>query len=285
VRLLREVDVGLVDSPDLDRRLAANWETAIPWLVFEQRSEYIKDVFSALHQRTPRLSEVDDLVTVLKEQRRWLRSLRRRVYFERRDEGWRKMLPYSALEILEGVTLATLNGKTNDANDELKDCIIEAISLLEGVRHPKVRKQYICLRASQVKNASARSFRLFPKSWFELQVEDRSSMFPFLEVAPDTVTLCSNNPEIGQASLRLSLDLLEMLEMVRHGYRPNPNDMGGLFVNLVIFRNTLLHLPYKSVLVTKDDEHFYQISADISNEQVALHIEERQDMDNLGGTS
>jgi serine/threonine protein kinase len=285
VRLLREVDVGLVDSPDLDRRLAANWETAIPWLVFEQRSEYIKDVFSALHQRTPRLSEVDDLVTVLKEQRRWLRSLRRRVYFERRDEGWRKMLPYSALEILEGVTLATLNSKPNDANEELKDCIVEAISLLEGVRHLKVRKQYICLRASQVKNASARSFRLFPKSWFELQVEDRSSMFPFLEVAPDTVTLCSNNPEIGQASLRLSLDLLEMLEMVRHGYRPNPNDMGGLFVNLVIFRNTLLHLPYKSVLVTKDDEHFYQISADISNEQVALHIEERQDMDNLGGTS
>lgn len=282
VRLLREVDVGLVDTPDLDRRLSANWQTAVPWLVSEQRSSYIDDVFNALHQRTPDPTEVDDLVMVLKGQRRWLRSLRRRVYFERRDEGWRKMLPYTALEILEGVTLATLNGKTNDAKDRLKDCIVEAISLLEGVRHPQVRKQYICLRASQARNVSARSFRLFQKSLFELQVEDRSSMFPYLEVAPDTVTLRANNPEIGQATLRLSLDLLEMLEMVRHGYRPNPNDMGGLFVNLVIFRNTLLHLPYTSVLVTKDDEHFYQISADLSAGQVMLHIEERQDVERLG---
>jgi hypothetical protein len=107
-------------------------------------------------------------------------------------------------------------------------------------------------------------------------------MCPYLEVAPDTVILRANDPDIGQATLRLSLDLLEMLEMVRHGYRPNPNDMGGLFVNLVIFRNTLLHLPYTSVLVTKDDEHFFQISADLSDGQVALHIEERQDVDRLG---
>jgi serine/threonine protein kinase len=48
VRLLREIDVGLVDTPDLDRRLSANWQSAVPWLVFEQRSSYINDVFEAL---------------------------------------------------------------------------------------------------------------------------------------------------------------------------------------------------------------------------------------------
>ncbi|NJK54051.1 MAG: hypothetical protein HC936_17055 [Leptolyngbyaceae cyanobacterium SU_3_3] len=47
-----------------------------------------------------------------------------------------------------------------------------------------------------------------------MHVEDRSSVMPYLEVAPDTVTLRSNDAEIGQVSLRLSLDLLEMLEMV-----------------------------------------------------------------------
>ncbi|NJK54050.1 MAG: hypothetical protein HC936_17050 [Leptolyngbyaceae cyanobacterium SU_3_3] len=60
--------------------------------------------------------------------------------------------------------------------------------------------------------------------------------------------------------------------------------MGGLFVNLVIFRNALLHLPYTSVLVTEDDEHFYQISANSSaSGQVSLQIEPR-DIENVGGT-
>jgi len=276
VRLLRETDVGHVDTPDLDRRLAFDSETAAPWLVFEGRSSYVDQVFTALQKRTPNFIETDDLVTVLQAQRQLLRSLRRRVYFERRDEGWRKMLPYQALELLEAVTLADSQGLEIDPKVKLKDCIVEAISLLEGVRHPQVSKQFICLRASQVRNASARSFRLFPKSLFDLEVEDRSSVLPYLEVAPDTVTLRSNDAEIGQVSLRLSLDLLEMLEMVRHGYRPNANDMGGLFVNLVIFRNALLHLPYTSVLITADDERFYQISAKISvSGQVALQIEPR----------
>ncbi|MGG6295657.1 methylation-associated defense system protein kinase MAD6 [Leptolyngbya sp. AN02str] len=284
VRLLREADVGQVDTPDLDRKLAFDPETAVPWLIFEGRSLYVDEVFTALRNRTPSSTETDDLVALLYGQRQLLRSLRRRVYFERRDEGWRKMLPYQALELLEGVTLADLQAQTTEQRERLKDCIVEAISLLEGVRHPIVRRQFICLRASQVRNASALSFRLFPKSRFALHVEDRSSVMPYLEVAPDTVTLRSNDAEIGQVSLRLSLDLLEMLEMVRHGYRPNTNDMGGLFVNLVIFRNALLHLPYTSVLVTEDDEHFYQISANSSaSGQVSLQIEPR-DIENVGGT-
>jgi hypothetical protein len=72
-----------------------------------------------------------------------------------------------------------------------------------------------------------------------------------------------------------------MLEMVRRGFRPNPNDMGGLFVNLTIFRNALLHLPYTSVLVTLDNEDFYEVAAyTTAQRQLALRIEKK---DTVGG--
>ena len=68
-------------------------------------------------------------------------------------------------------------------------------------------------------------------------------------------------PELGTARLRLSLDLLEMLELIKSGYRPSPADLQGLFVNLLIFRNELLSLPFDRIMVTKDDAAFHVISA------------------------
>ncbi|NEZ64672.1 hypothetical protein D0962_18075 [Leptolyngbyaceae cyanobacterium CCMR0082] len=283
IRLLKELDVGQVDTPDLDRRLAFDANTAVPWLVFEDRSSYLNQVYTTFQKKAPGVADTDDLVTVLHAQRKLIRVLRRKAYFERRDEYWRSMLPYQSLNLLEQVTLHETPDGTGEDYDQLKDCIVEAISLLEGVRHPLIRKKYVCLRASQVRNASARSFRLFPQSYFTLKIEDLSGISPYLELAPDAVVLKSTE-EIGAetASLRISLDLLEMLDMVRHGYRPSPGDMGGLFVNLVIFRNELLHLPYVSVLVTEDDERFYQISADTSESgQVALIVEPR-DIETIG---
>ena len=64
---------------------------------------------------------------------------------------------------------------------------------------------------------------------------------------------------MGHARLRISLDLLEMLELIRSGYRPSPADLQGLFVNLLIFRNALLNLPFDRVMVTPDDENLYEV--------------------------
>ena len=50
-----------------------------------------------------------------------------------------------------------------------------------------------------------------------------------------------------------------MLELIRSGYRPSPSDLQGLFVNLLIFRNALLNLPFDRVMVTPDDENLYEI--------------------------
>jgi hypothetical protein len=64
----------------------------------------------------------------------------------------------------------------------------------------------------------------------------------------------------GVANLRIPLDLLEMLELIRRGYRPSPADLQGLFVNLVIFRNELLNLPFEKVLLAPDDETLYELA-------------------------
>ncbi|MCP4655418.1 MAG: hypothetical protein GY856_08365, partial [bacterium] len=35
----------------------------------------------------------------------------------------------------------------------------------------------------------------------------------------------------------------------------------GLFVNLQIFRNELLNLPFRRIVVTRDDQEFYDVTA------------------------
>ena len=52
-----------------------------------------------------------------------------------------------------------------------------------------------------------------------------------------------------------------MLELIKSGYRPSPADLQGLFVNLLIFRNELLSLPFDRIMVTEDDATFHVISA------------------------
>ena len=83
--------------------------------------------------------------------------------------------------------------------------------------------------------------------------------------------------------MRVSLDLLEMLELIRSGHRPTPADMRGMFVNLLIFRNALLHLPHTKVLVTQDGERFYEVAAELRAGGLALRLEPRSTGD-LGGT-
>ena len=87
---------------------------------------------------------------------------------------------------------------------------------------------------------------------------EAKSVGEFLEFAADSVDLVADE-SVGHARLRISLDLLEMLELIRSGYRPSPADLQGLFVNLLIFRNALLNLPFDRVMVTPDDENLYEV--------------------------
>jgi hypothetical protein len=266
VRLLREADVGFVNSPQLDHHLDYDADAAVPWMTFEGRSDYARLVLASQTRDTPRsLNEVSlphdaRLAELLRRRRVLISRWRRWAYHERRDDGWQDMTPYRSLRLLETVTMSPDEQVRAQAREELKGRIVDAISLSEGLRSPSVRRNFLGLRVSRVKNPSIRSYRLFPRDGFRIEVAAGGRLSEYLEYAADAVSLVAS-PALGTARLRISLDLLEMLELIQSGYRPSPADLQGLFVNLLIFRNELLSLPFDRIMVTEDDASFHVISA------------------------
>lgn len=282
VRRLREVDVGLVNDPALDRRLDHSPASAVPWMTFDARSAHAMEVLHALQRDVPEVGDGSDIAGAIQERRRLLASWRRWAFFERRDDGWQDMLPYRSLELLERVAESSDSQARTVAVEKLRDAVIDAISLSEGVRSPEVRAKYLALRISRVQGATTRSYRLFPKGAFHVRVVAPAGVGEYLEYSPDAVELVARGDQ-SHASLRISLDLLEMLMLIASGYRPTTSDLQGLFVNLLIFRNELLTSTFSEVLVTADDHDFYKLSAKGSRDGIELAIDKVEELSSAGG--
>jgi serine/threonine protein kinase len=268
VRRLREADVGRVNHPILDRHLDYDINGAVPWMTFDERSVAGAALLRQFASEVPRPSDDVPFPQVVEARRQLAGVLRRWAYFERRDDGWKGMLPYTSIALLETVINARNDEERQRACDDLRDRVVEAVSVAEGVRNPKLRCNYLALRVSRVKDAPIRSYRLFPKDDFRINVS-RPAHEEFLEFSPDAVELASTH---GPARLRISLDLLEMMELIRHGYRPTAADLQGLFVNLLIFRNELIATTFDRVLLSADDEQFYEVSAEGRPEGIRLAL-------------
>jgi serine/threonine protein kinase len=277
VRRLREADVGLVNLPPLDRRLDHAPLTAVPWMTFEGRSEHAAKVFDELWRSTPAPGDERGMRTVVSARRALLQRLRRRAFFERRDEGWTQQVPYRAAAMLERIIVLPAGADRDLECDKLRDAVVDAISLSEGLRNARVRRRFLALRVTRIRDAKVRSYRLFAKEDFRVRVPQPVGLVDHLEFAPDEVELVSERGA-GHARLRISLDLLEMLQLIRSGYRPTTADLQGLFVNLLIFRNELLATHFDRLLVTPDDQVFYEIRARGSDEGIELAIAP-QDLD------
>lgn len=268
VRRLREADVGRVNHPILDRHLDYDIDGAVPWMTFDERSGAGAALLRRFASEVPRPSDDVPFPQVIEARRQLAGILRRRAYFERRDDGWKGMLPYTSVSVLEAVINAKTDEERQRACDGLRDRVVEAVSVAEGVRNPKLRRRYLALRVSRIKDSPIRSYRLFPKDDFRIDVS-RPALEEFLEFSPDAVELATIH---GPARLRISLDLLEMMELIRHGYRPTAADLQGLFVNLLIFRNELIATTFDRVLLSADDEQFYEVSAEGRPEGIRLTL-------------
>lgn len=130
VRRLREIDVGIVNSPLLDRRLDHDPTTAVPWMTFEGRSGQGWQILRALTQNAPHPR--DDLpLQLLMSRRSAIQSMWRRwAYFERRDDGWEQMLPFRSAALLERIVTPKDPQDEQKASSELLNEVLDAISLL-----------------------------------------------------------------------------------------------------------------------------------------------------------
>lgn len=257
VAVLREADPGRVNAPQRDRLLDRTPDKAVPWMTFEGRTHGPVSLMREITRNTAMPGDEVSLASLLAQRRRLIERWRRWAYYERRDEGWREMLPYRSLADLEGVLSPD---RAEGAAAKLRDHVIEAISLSEGLRHPELLQKYLALRVSRIKQPSIRTYRLFAKEDFFVEVPSYGSLGRYLECSPDALEL-RVQPKLGKARLRISLDLMEMLELIRSGYRPSPADLQGMFVNLLIFRNELMNLPFDRIVATQDEQDLFEISA------------------------
>ncbi|MFZ1496875.1 MAG: hypothetical protein WAS72_07455, partial [Saprospiraceae bacterium] len=260
VRQLRQVDPAEIANPSIDRLLHFHGTDDIPMLSFEQRSNLAYQWLAEWQLPTGWSASRDALA--LREQRARHAVLRRIAFYERRGDIWQHMLPYSQLELFRSVT----HGDIADI-EKIKQLLVEGISKAEGARDATLAAKNICLRSGKG-GRRIRSFRLFPASDFDLQVpQPRGDRY--IEYTADHLlflhTPTNSEDSIDStrpAELRVSLDLLELLAQIREGFTPSADAISGFFINLVIFKNALAHLPYRRLVLTRDDGQYYEVVQD-----------------------
>ena len=94
--LLRQIDVGEATNPDLDRTLdylPPDAGEMAARFAFDRRGDYDTRLLERLYRELPRDASAP-APEHMAEHRDYVAMLRRRQFFERRDEHWKEMLPY-----------------------------------------------------------------------------------------------------------------------------------------------------------------------------------------------
>ena len=250
--LLREIDVGEGTNPDLDRTLdylsPGAAETAR--FAFMQRGDYDTQLLDQLHRELP--ADAVSSTSRMSAHRDYVAMLRRRQFFERRDEGWKEMLPYrSYREFWELVT-----GQSDP--DSCRDKVLVGINHGEGLRDPRQLGDVLALRVRAVERGTIRSFRLFLAKHFRLGLPE-GFYRRYVEHVPPALRLVHEPPGGQPVELILDLDVYEMLSRLRDGYRPSVEEQQGHYLSLAVFKNALASAPYQEVLLTRTGHDYFRV--------------------------
>jgi hypothetical protein len=253
IALLRQIDPALTANPRTDRALHFGQFNRLPTLIFENRStlseELLKDWVVPGGWQGHQLA-------VQESQRERHNLLRRIAYYERRGKEWGEMLPYRNLSRFKTIT----DTQKGTELSKYREPIGRGFSYVEGASLPSLTRNFVCIRAGQPVKARLRSFRVFPLKEFEIGIPPFKAN-EYLEHTTDQFVFKHKQKvsSAQEASLSVSLDLLELLEEINNGYVPSPDDISGIFINLLTFKNALAHLPYDQVLLTRDDRRFFKL--------------------------
>ncbi len=253
---LRDVDVARADDARLDRMLDfLGPGEGVALQPFERRGTYDQDMLSKQHADLPRPGDLT-YEERLKAHQRYVAFMRRRAYFERRDEGWWQMLPYKSASDM----LSLIVGE--GALTEVRDTLIRAVNRGEGLADPDRLQGRLAIKVRHVENGSIQSYRVFPSERFRLEVRNEAARAPFVEHMPIGLTLTyrdRHGEHALSAELPINLDVFEMLRRLNEGYLPTIEETQGYYLSLAVFKNVLASAPYQEVLLTEAGYDFYRI--------------------------
>ena len=265
--LLREVDVGLVSDPRLDRSLDFVTPAVDHSLFrFEQRGGYDREVLGRLFDDLPREFGGKFGAHRIESHQNYVAMARRRSFFERRDSGWRRMLPYQTGEDM----LALVKGERTP--DAVLPELLHAINRGEGLTDPERLGGSLALQVREVAGGTIRSYRLYAKDRFTLNVRDSAARARFVEHMPDSIVLRYRAEAGNDAEMPINLDVFEMLQRLNEGYRPSVEEQQGYYLSLAVFKNVLGSAPYQEVLLTTTGYDFFRVQR---------HADGRLDMDRV----
>lgn len=249
---LKAVDMGRTPDPQLDRELAfLPPGEELTRFSFTERGDYDQAILEKLFADLPRgYSGMGDANRVAAYQR-YMAVARRRYFFERRDEGWRTMLPYRT-----GAMMLTLVKDKVQAAATRAD-LIRAINRGEGLYDPERLGGGLALEVRRVDKGTIRSYRVFPADRFSVEIHDASREARFVEHTPRGLVL--RYAGATKAELYLNLDVYEMLQRLNNGYRPSLEEEQGYYLSLSVFKNRLGSERYDEVLLTMTGHDFYRI--------------------------
>ena len=251
--LLQGVDIGAACDPRMDRGLDFVSPTQDrSRFSFADRGRYDHEVLRALYENLPRDFSGKPTPHRTTTHRRYVSMARRRAFFERRDSGWRGMLPYRSAERM----LKMVRGEST-VELALPE-VLQAINRGEGLLDPTRLKGSLALQVRQVERDTVRSYRLYDARQFHLAVNDAASRARFIEHMPDSLILRYDDRG-SKAELVINLDIFEMLDRLNHGYRPSLEEKQGYYLSLAVFKNVLGSAPYQEVLLTTTGHDFYRI--------------------------
>jgi hypothetical protein len=272
---LREIDVADVSNPTLDRDLGmfSPKTKSNSRFSFGSRGEYDNVIIEALYHGLPRDYSSGNRMSLMSKHHRYLSHLRRRYYFECRgnaENDRMNMLPYKGVDSFMKIVQA-VSGESGKSAEQY----IFAINRGEGLTAPERLGNQLALRVRCVEKGTIRSYRLFDGDCFSIQ-RIRDGENSYLEYLPDSILLVYRSEQSGQsASLKINLDVHEMLTRLNNGYIPNIEEQEGFYLSLSVFKNILAAAPYQEVLLTENGVEFYQIKRDSESVLHMKRVERR----------
>ena len=255
VRLLQEIDVAKTNEPRLDRGFDFHPPDPAPALMeFDTRGRYDRDLLNIAYANLPRDYAPRENPARLNQHRHYVEMLRRRYFFEARDESWRRLIPYDAA----GEMIKLLERNPDPARSALM--IIEAINHGEGISRTSRLRGKLAIQVRPVESGSLRSYRVFQAAHFTLISQEAAHNSTYLEHSPSALLLRYENPDTGlSGEMVINLDVFEMLDRLNRGYRPTVDELQGYYLALSVFKNILGSAPYQEVLLTPNAREFYSV--------------------------